>query len=110
VRERRDAGVLAELAAAFELQLEILGRRIAVGLVGRVDLVAERRGEAGIERHGDVAGLRAFDEVAEETREAERGMGGQAVAVRHFRRHGVVGAEDVDRRVDEVNHGRIVNA
>ena len=109
VAEGRNARVAAELAATLELQLEILGRRIAIRLVGGIDLVAKRGRQALVESHGDVARLRAFDEIAEKARETEGGVRGIAVAVHHVRRHGVVGAEDVDRRVDEVNHARMVN-
>ena len=108
VAEGRNAGVPAELAAALELQLEIRRRRVAIRLVAGIDLVAKRGREALVEGHGDVARLRALDEIAEETRETEGGMRGIAVAVGHVRRHGVVGAEYVDRRVDEINHARMV--
>ena len=107
--EGRNAGMAAELAATLELQLEIRGRRIAIRLVGRIDLVAKRGREALVERNGDVARLGALDEVAEKSREAESGVRGIAVAVDHVGRHGVIGAEYVDRRVDEINHARMVN-
>ena len=40
--EGGDPQVPAELAAALELQLEARWRRVAIGLVGRIDAVAER--------------------------------------------------------------------
>jgi hypothetical protein len=39
--EGRNAGMAAELATTRELQLEIRRRRVAIRLVGRVDLVAK---------------------------------------------------------------------
>ena len=109
VAEGGNARVPAELAAALELQLEIRGRRIAIRLVGGIDLVAKRGRQALVEGHRDVARLRAFDEIAEKARESERGVRRVAVAVDHVGRHGVVGAENVDRRVDEIDHARMVN-
>jgi hypothetical protein len=100
VTECGDAGVLAEFAAARELQFEILGSRVAIRLVRRVDLVAKRGGEALVEGHCDVARLGAFDEVTQEACKTERGVRWLTVAVHHVRRHGVIGTKYIDRRVD----------
>src|SRR6185295_16090889 len=77
-------------------------------LVGRIDLVAERGGEAFIECHRDVLRLGSLHQIAKEACETEGRVRGMAVAVRHVRRHRVIGAENVNRRVDEINHARIV--
>ena len=106
VAERRDASVPAELAASLELQLEILGRRVAIRLVRGIDLVAKRGREALVERDCDVLRLRPFDEIAEKPRESERRVRGIAVPIRHVGRHRVIGTEDVDGRVDEIDHAR----
>ena len=104
-REMRHAEQLAELAATLELQLEVGGCRLAIGLVLRVDAVAERGFEALVEGDRDQAWLGALDQVTKKSREAEQRVHGVAVAVGHVRRHGVIRAEHVNRGVYQVNHG-----
>ncbi|NDB17518.1 MAG: exo-alpha-sialidase, partial [Gammaproteobacteria bacterium] len=95
------------VAAAFELQLEISRRRLAIRLVGRVDAIAKRAGEALVEGHGQIAWSRTLDQVPEETGESEYGMRRVAVAVQHVGRHGVIGPEHVHGGIDEINHGAL---
>jgi hypothetical protein len=98
--------VRAELATALELQREVRGRGLAVRLVRRKDAVAERCGEALVERHGHVLGPCPLQQVPEEAGKAVQRMDRIAVAVPHVRGERVVGTEHVDGGVDQVDHSR----
>ncbi len=108
VGEVREPQVPAQLATALELQLEVGRCRLAVGLVGGIDAIAERAGQALVERHREILRPGTLDQVAEEARKAEKRVHRVAVAVRHVRRHGVIRPEDVDGSVDQVDHADIV--
>ena len=84
---------------------QVCGRRLAVGLVGRIDAAAVGVGAALVEGDGDVLRAHALDEVPEEACEAEHGVHRIAVPVAHIRQHRVIGAEDVNRGVDEKDQG-----
>ena len=94
----------AQLAAAAELLRQILGRALAVGLVGREQAPPVRFLRALVEGDRHVSRTHPLDQVAEKAREAEHGMRRVAVPVAHVGQHRVVGAENVDRGVDEEDH------
>ena len=90
-------------AALHELPLQVGRRQLAVGLVRRVDRVAERAGQRGIERHRDVFGLHAFEQFAQETGVAVHRVDRVAVGVEELVRHRVPGAEDIHAAVDKMD-------
>ena len=97
-----------EAPALPELALEVLGRRIAVGLVLGIDTGAEGRREALIERHGDVLRVHLLDEVAEKAGKTVERVDRVAVRVGNVIGHRVIGPEHVDAGIDQVLHRRSI--
>jgi len=96
--------VPAVLAAQRKLSLERDRRRLAIGLVGRIDLVAEAAAVTLIEQHRDILRLASLQQVAQETRESVQRLGRITVAIGDIRRHRMPGPEHVDRGIDQVDH------
>ncbi len=69
LRDDRDAGVPDELQDAFFLRLEVVRRGLAVGLVVRVDGLAEDVVVAGVGDHQEVVGPTVLRELQEHLRE-----------------------------------------
>ena len=97
----------AQRAAVRELALQLFGRRFAIGLVGRIQPVAEAGIQGFIECDHDMLRPLAFQDVQQETREALYGIGGPAVGIPELVGHGVPGAEHVDAGVDQIQRRRL---
>ncbi len=66
VDHHTDAERFGHRATLHELPLQIRRRQFAVGFVGGVDRVAERGGERCVERHREMRGMLAFQQLAQE--------------------------------------------
>ncbi len=99
--EHRYAQISAQLTAAFELCSEPRRLRLTIRLIGGVNAAAIGIRAPLVEGDGDVARPYALDQIAEKARKTEHGVDGVAVAIHHVGQHRVIGAEDVDRSVDE---------
>ena len=88
--------------AVRELALEGLGGRISVGLVRRIECVAETGVECFVERHHDVPRAFAFQQLQQEAGKPMHGVGRPAVLVLELVRHRVPGPEHVQAGVDQV--------
>ena len=102
--EMDDAEMATKLATPLELQLEIRWCGLTVSLVTRVDSITERRRQTLIECHCEIGRLRSLDQIAQESGKTKHGVRRITVAINHVGRHRVIGAEYVDRRIDEVDH------
>ena len=107
MRQRGQTQRAAQALAPGKLAAQFRWRRIAVGLVGRVQGVAE----AGIQRlvEGDcnMGWPLVLQQFQQETGEAVHRVGRPAINVVEFIRYRMPGAEHVHRRIDEVQrrHG-----
>src|SRR3546814_3861727 len=81
MRRRHQSERVAQRAAVGELALELRRRRVAVGLVGRVQRVAEAAVERFVEGDDDVFRAFAFEQFEQETGEAVHRVGRPAVGV-----------------------------
>jgi hypothetical protein len=88
------------------LRLEIVGRLAALGLVGGEGRVAEAR-HRRVEADRDVGRILVRYVTQERIGEAIGRIARRPVVARH-RRQGVVGAEDVDVAVEEVDEGILI--
>jgi hypothetical protein len=102
VTQHAQAERRAERLAVHELALELFRRRVAIGLVGRVQRVAEAGVQGFVECDRDVSGAFAFEDVQQKAREALHGIGRPAIRILEFVGHRVPGAEDVDAGVDQI--------
>ncbi len=100
--ELGNAVVAAQLAATRELLLQLRRCRVAVGLVGRVDLVAEGTGQAFIEGHGNHRRARFLEQVTKEACKAVERIDRHVVHVGHLEAYRVVGPEHKEARVNQV--------
>ena len=91
-------------AAERELARELGRRRIAIGLIGRVERVAKAASVACIEGDRHIVGLFALEQVAQEARKAVERMRRLAIGIGQIGWQRIPGAEDVDRSVDQVDH------
>ena len=93
------------LADQAELRAEIGGRVWPLGLVLRVDVVAERLGgmiEDDGEMGGLLAGVRFLQELPQHVAEALHGADGKPVRLARQGREGVIGAENIPRSINQV--------
>ena len=97
---------LAQALAPGELAAQLRRRGVAVGLVGRVQRVAEAGVQRLVEGDGDVPRAFALQQLQQEAGEAVHRVGRPAVGVVELVRHGMPGAEHVHRGVDEVQRRR----
>src|SRR6185437_8543481 len=98
-----EAEQLRELEATLELQRQAGRCRSAVRLVCRVDAGAKAARETVVEPDGDMLRLRALDEIAEHPRKPEYRVRRVPVAMHLLRAKCVIGAENVNRCVDQVD-------
>jgi hypothetical protein len=75
-----------------------------VGFIGRIDPVAKRSAPGLIERHRDVGGTHSFEQIAQKARETVHRMSRVPVLVEHVHGPGMIGLENVDGSVDQINH------
>lgn len=92
----------AQRLAVRELAAQRFRRRFAVGLVGRVQLVAEAAVQRLVEGDGDVRRALAFEQFQQEAGEAVHRVGRPALRILEFVGHRVPGAEHVQAGVDQV--------
>ena len=92
----------AQGLAVRELALELIRRRLAVGLVVRVEAVTEAAVQGLVEGDGDMAGALAFEQVEQETGEAVHRVGRPALGVAEFVGHRMPGPEHVQAGIDQV--------
>ena len=105
------------VAGQGELRAQVFGQFGAIGLVERVDGVAERLGRM-VEDDGDMGGravrgvgaLVAFEVAEEDVAETRDRPDGQAVGFAGERRQRVIGAEDIGRAVDQVEVAALAEA
>ena len=97
---------LAQALAPGELAAQLRRRGVAVGLVGRVQRVAEAGVQRLVEGDGDVPRAFALQQLQQEAGEAMHRVGRPAVGVVELVRHGMPGAEYVHRGIDEVQRRR----
>ncbi len=103
VGQHRQAERAAQALAVRELALELFRRRVAVGLVGGVERIAEVGVQRLVEGDGDARRLLAFEQFQKKAGEAVHGIDRPAFAVLEFRRHRVPGPEDIEAGVDQMD-------
>ncbi len=91
----------AQCLAMRELALEFVRRGVAVGLVGRIQRVAEAGIQCFVEGDGDVLRANAVEQFQQKAGEAVHGIGGPAVRVGELVRHRMPGTEHVHAGVDQ---------
>ncbi|KAG0921371.1 hypothetical protein G6F32_015134 [Rhizopus arrhizus] len=96
----------AQCLAVHELALECFRRRVAVGLVGRVQAVAEAAVERFVEGDGDVPRALALKQVQQEAGKAVHGVGRPALCIQELGRQRMPGAEHIDAGINQVQRGR----
>ena len=94
---------IADLAGHAELVLELLWRRFAVGLVGRVNAIAERGGQAFIKRHGDVSRRLRPDQPGQHVGKPRQGIDRPARCIGHRVGQREPRTEDVNGCIDQVD-------
>ena len=102
VHQHRQAERAAQRLAVPELAVQLLGRGLAVGLVGRVEVVAEARLQRLVEGHHQVRGPLALEQLEHEAGEAVHRVHRPAVGVLELVGHRVPGPEHVQAGVHEV--------
>ena len=108
IRQHGQAQGAADPLAVAELALELFGSGVAVGLVGRVEVVAEVGVQGLIEGDGDALRPLPLEQLQHETGEAVHGVDRPAFAVLEFRGHRVPGPEHIQagiHQVDGTGHG-----
>ena len=96
----------AQRLAVDELAPQFLRRRIAVGLVGRVQAIAVAAVQRLVEGDGDVLRALALQQFQQEPGKAVHRVGRPAVGVLELVRHRMPGAEHVQAGVDQVQRPR----
>ena len=102
VGQHRQAHHATQGLAVRELATQLVRRGRAIGLVRRIEPVAEAAVERLVERDGDVPRSLALDQLGQEAGEAVDRVGRPAVRVAEFVRHRMPGAKDVETGVDQV--------
>ena len=92
----------AQCLAVGELPAQCVRRGIAVGLVGRIQPVAEAAIQRLVERDRDVRGTLLLQQLQQEARETVHRVGGPAIGIVEFVRHRMPGAEHVQAGVDQI--------
>ena len=107
VREHRQPEGHAQCLAIGELPFQVLRRGIAVGLVGRIQRIAETGIQRFVEGDGDVPRPLALEQVEQEAGEAMHRVRGPSIGVAEgIGRHRVPCTEHVEAGVDQMERGR----
>ena len=103
--QQRQAHGADDVERRFDLHTQLFGHRRAVGLVFRIQRVAEGLAR-GIEHHRDVRGLIVGDQLAQHVDHTDGGAGRLALRVGQWRQR-VEGPKQVGRAVDQDERGSI---